>query len=314
MKPILMKRGGRLAALLAFAVVVAAACGDDEVDDQEEPAKTPAQLACEAVQEYVTGCGTVSPCDQALLDDCAKVMGSVADAYVVAVTQCIEAKKPPMTCLGESLSALKATAAQQALAAKYCSECALGIPGCESAFFGEGADSDAKLGVVLLPFGDDVVNEVAEKCAQGFGCAATFLECAKQTLLARAIPENTLQCMVDNLLNPQPAPADPCGQGGAASSSQTSSSTGGGDVMCVDLSAKNPPCTAADPAACMCNGCLGVCVGDPNDPASYSDCVCPECATDAYCMNTANCVNDGLCDPRAEGCVCADCASHASCS
>jgi hypothetical protein len=78
-------------------------------------------------------------------------------------------------------------------------------------------------------------------------------------------------------------------------------------VTCVDVAAdKN--CVDADPATCTCQAC------DPGNGCEASeDCVCPDCAADAFCADPANCNNDGECDPYLEGCGCADCAGHVEC-
>lgn len=79
-------------------------------------------------------------------------------------------------------------------------------------------------------------------------------------------------------------------------------SGGGGELVCADL---NPKCPAADPVACECAGCSSVC--------AESDCVCPSCANDSWCIDPTHCTADGVCDPFEEGCICPDCADHPSC-
>jgi hypothetical protein len=88
--------------------------------------------------------------------------------------------------------------------------------------------------------------------------------------------------------------------------------------MCSDVTtyeiATGVPCQAPNAAGCECNGCgQAQCFLDVDDPTTYSDCTCPECAADAFCSDPNNCQNDGVCDPFLEGCVCADCADHPQC-
>ena len=107
------------------------------------------------------------------------------------------------------------------------------------------------------------------------------------------------------------APPGAGGQTGAAGgTTSTQSGAGGGCALCA---IGGPDCTHADAAACACKGCQGYC-NDPDAPQlAVSDCVCPSCADDAFCSNPQSCVDDGICDPYAEGCVCADCADHPLC-
>ncbi|MCA9636758.1 MAG: hypothetical protein KC420_12085 [Myxococcales bacterium] len=81
-----------------------------------------------------------------------------------------------------------------------------------------------------------------------------------------------------------------------------------GELMCNDEALMGSSCTVGDPSTCTCAGCVldGMCTLE-------DDCVCGECAGDAFCGDVANCANDGLCDPYNEGCACADCASHPQC-
>jgi hypothetical protein len=231
------------------------ACGDDEGGgDGGPPAKTPAQLFCEAVEKKVTECGAATPCDQALVGDCGEVVAVLSDSYIQAATACIEAGGGPLGCLGSSLGAAEPSAAHQAFASQFCSSCAFGVTGCEGLFFSQGEGSEvAVAGALVLPFGDDVVNELATECASGITCLATFTSCAQGVLASRAIPDQTLGCVVDSLTNPVASSAnDACASGTAT---QTGTDTGGGTgtqtMNCVD----DGVCSPYD-EGCICADCV----------------------------------------------------------
>ncbi len=58
-------------------------------------------------------------------------------------------------------------------------------------------------------------------------------------------------------------------------------------------------------------GGSGLCITDGDCEDDH--CVCPDCDDDPFCSDPQYCVNDGYCDPWAEGCVCDDCISHPEC-
>ena len=76
-------------------------------------------------------------------------------------------------------------------------------------------------------------------------------------------------------------------------------------LYCSDVQA-NPICTAADPALCVCLGCVDDGVCDLTE-----DCVCSDCSSQATCTNGCN--HDAICNPYEEACSCPDCAAHPEC-
>lgn len=71
-----------------------------------------------------------------------------------------------------------------------------------------------------------------------------------------------------------------------------------------------------DLGKCDFGGCGTLAVGCVADGVcdDKDDCVCSDCASDAYCNPGAQaCPNDGVCEPHYEGCSCADCGKNASC-
>jgi hypothetical protein len=93
------------------------------------------------------------------------------------------------------------------------------------------------------------------------------------------------------------------GVGGAGGSGGAGGAGGGSAFTCADVENDNL-CDEADAVACVCIGC-------DSQNCGISDCVCPSCDGNMYCV--MNCEDDGICDPYSEGCTCADCAAHPLC-
>jgi hypothetical protein len=133
-----------------------------------------------------------------MLEDCAGVAALLSDPVVTAAADCIEAGGPPLRCLASSTAAVAPTAAHRSFASKFCSDCLLGLPGCEEAFFSDGTGDAGIAGALILPFGDALVEGITAECAGGLSCA-TFPSCAQGVLLQQALPEATAACLIDSL-------------------------------------------------------------------------------------------------------------------
>ena len=253
----------RTLALCGLIVAALGAACDEAAEEQEVPL-TSAQKLCKTLGEFMASCGAATPCDQPLLDDCADVSSAVSDSFLGTATTCLEHGGTPTGCFFSGLESLQATQAHHRLASSFCAECAFGVPGCEELFFSP--EGDSGIGALLLPFGDDLITEVTDRCAVGLGCAATFVSCAEQVIIERAIPENTMMCLLQNVTNAAAfsaptecnlASGDPAGTGTATSASGAgtgagasgsggapggpstgsgaSTSSGGGGDMCEDI-------------------------------------------------------------------------------
>jgi hypothetical protein len=236
-----MLRGFRvlLAASVAFG-----ACGGSEEDGGSSPPETPAERLCKAIDRSIQRCGG-GPCDQALLGDCATLAGVLSDPFLEAAARCVEAGGTPADCLGAGLGGLEPTAGQQAFARKFCAECPpVPIPGCEDALLG-GQNVPEQLAAVsklLLPFGDPVLADLESQCLGGLTCIAEFPNCVQKVLAERALPAQTIQCVLDSLVSGGGAGTDAgacvvdggagtagsTGSGGTPGAGGTSGSTGSG--------------------------------------------------------------------------------------
>lgn len=219
-----------------FAAMVAAGCGVDESDSAsggQGQAQSPQQNACAAVGDYIGQCAQASACDEALLADCDAMLGIVNDEVVAAMASCVGGGQSPVGCLVGAAAEATPRESHLSFAAQFCSECALGVPGCEEAFFSD--TSDIEVGLAVLPFGDDVVTQLRDECATGLGCAASFSSCAQEVLAQQTIPAATIECVLGGLLSPGSIDVGACGDVATVSSSATggattvaSSSTGSG--------------------------------------------------------------------------------------
>jgi hypothetical protein len=200
-----MRNHRSFASVVAFALLVA--CNADSGGE------TAAQRYCAAVETQQTMCGTASTCDEAILTDCGSVTALLNDAYVDESANCVEAGGTALGCLVESRAAVAPSSAHQAFASAFCSNCGLGISGCEETLF-DTAESDLAIaGAIILPLGDSLVGKLQEECTSGLTCLATFSTCAQGVLAQEAIPTETLTCVLDGWISGDPEAAM-CGMDG----------------------------------------------------------------------------------------------------
>jgi hypothetical protein len=253
-------RSGRKANLvgLASTVLVASLVGACAVEQEPapgdesasgssssgQPAATAAEQTCQALAGYLEECGGGTSCDEALLADCAQVTGLLNDAYLNALTQCLGTeKKSPSSCLQGAVAEVQATASHQAFAERFCSGCMFGVTGCTELILGgeeQGNDMAAAARKLVFSPGDSVVDEISDKCTSGMTCAAELPECAKQVLVARGIPESSIECLLGSLTDPNPIDPGQClpGTGGSGAGGSTGGSGGsgaGGSTGCAQV-------------------------------------------------------------------------------
>jgi hypothetical protein len=187
--------------LVSLSALVAVGCGSDEEESAEEVDEpTPGELLCASIESSIQECAAKTPCDDALVADCADVVDVLSAPFIESTRTCVEDKAgSPTGCLVKGMAGLAPTAAHKELAAAFCSSCAFGAPGCEGVFFSSDG-SEYALGTVILPLSDEVVAEIGGQCATGLGCAASFVGCAQGVLTNRALPTETAKCMVESLI------------------------------------------------------------------------------------------------------------------
>jgi hypothetical protein len=182
-----MKRITTWTCLLLFA-----GCGGDDGPTVQE-------RFCEAAAGSMSPCAGQGGCDDALMTDCAGMAGVLNDTYLEASTACMEMGGEMVGCMKDSLGALTPSDAHRNLASAFCSECALGISGCEDVFFSEDDDDAAKAGAVVVPLSDALADQIASECASGLTCAASFSSCAQGQIAAAGLPTDTVGCMVEKV-------------------------------------------------------------------------------------------------------------------
>ncbi len=213
------------------------ACGSDDAGGGGSVAKTPGQQLCESLKNNITACGASTPCDDALVADCAGVVDMLSEQYLVTTKGCLDGGGSPSGCLASSFKGLTPSSAHQSFAKTFCGDCLGGVvPACEDLFFGQGGSipDDLKVaGALILPLGDGLVSQIEQECATAspLTCAAKFSSCAQGVLAQQALPADTLKCLVDGLIEGDTA-VKTCtsdgGLGGSTGSGGSSGATGSG--------------------------------------------------------------------------------------
>ncbi|MFZ6179185.1 hypothetical protein [Nannocystis pusilla] len=260
-----------LSSLLLAAALTAPGCGGGKSGGGSE--LTPAAQFCGSLSEYVGACAAAAtPCDQAMIDDCASVVGLVSDGFLRSASDCIQAGGSPFSCLAGAIGGLAPSAAHEAFVAQFCDECAFGVGGCADVLLGraEGPPELKAASALVLPLGDSLVDALRAECASGLGCLATFPSCAQKVLAQQVIPENTLQCLLDSLggkTSDAPVPEDISGACGL-SGGETMGGPGWTTAGTAGASASEPTATDATGETSASTGPTG---GDPGttqgDPA-----------------------------------------------
>jgi hypothetical protein len=172
----------------------------DGTEERLESATTPAgeQMCQQAIKSFVKNKDRFSHCDFALVADCTNVLGVLQDNYVNAIAECLSDDQYPAVCFFEATLALQPTEAHHDLVSSYCDQCLFGVDGCEEVFY-FGDQGQLGLGMVALPFSDDVVRQIEDECTTDLTCSVDLPGCTQEILLDRLIPQDTLACLLNPL-------------------------------------------------------------------------------------------------------------------
>lgn len=227
----------------------------------------PLSTFCDNAKASLTKCTeNADPCDQTLTTSCTNLANGVSPTTAAAVNDCLESGVcGATTCLTRAQNAAHATAAETALATKYCQLCEPNNGGCQSQFY----DPKSKEpGVLVLPYADAIANAIGSQClADASGCG-TFAACT-QTTIASALP---------TLVPPDLAT---CISGAFQNDTSTTTPTvdGGGAVL----------------QTCTADNCQGCCRNDVcQDGSAVSACgingnQCSTCGKNQQCLATGEC-------------------------
>ncbi len=139
--------------------------------------------------------GVEDECAKTLTMTCESVLGIINPDYLAAVSVCMDGGSDVLTCLAEGFANLAPKLAHLTLAEAFCEECALDVPGCEEVFFIDG--EAAGIGVLTLPFSEELIAEVTAECTDGFTCALDFPSCAREVIEAHIPGIEDLFCVAD---------------------------------------------------------------------------------------------------------------------
>jgi len=226
---------------------------------------------CEALNDAVGRCGPATQCESAVAADCSVLLEVFSDGFAGAFEGCLDDGKTIATCFGETES--EPTEAHAAFATAFCGQCAFGTMGCEDMFGDAPPQGLLPVRALLLALDDELVADITAACTSGASCAADFATCAQGVLVGRALPEDSVGCVIEELMSPSLVTGD-CA-GGVTSTSASSSSTGGsagmggtggtggsgGTASCDDVDSEpNGSETAVVPLGTLtdCNGAANV--------------------------------------------------------
>ena len=262
-----------------IAILVASACSDEAAPPEDNNTTSGPEL-CQLMASQLQKCGATTPCDDAIVQDCASLVGILSDAMLANATTCLKNGGTALSCVIGAVQGLTPTETHTAFGDNFCEVCTggFGVDTCKSTLFS--SESTFQVGAILLPFGDGIVQKISDSCVTDIAGCATIVGCVQTTLLEEAIPQATIECVVNSLADPStvPAPSN-CGDGGAPAGGNGQGGHGqggdgqggahqggngqGGTENCVDQCVATYPGGLTDLQAvydCLfCGACFDVC-------------------------------------------------------
>lgn len=268
---------GSLGILGGLGLLTAIGCAADE------RAAGSAATLCEGLQGYVSACGSLSPCENALVRDCGALEGALSDNFAVAATDCLNNLGTPMSCMLDAVGQTPSSAKLQEFATTVCL-CSSGSgDGCEEEFL-TGDNSDVgRAGRLARMVNDQVLAEVETECTGGEACTDNFEDCFID-VLGRSVPSETSSCVADAVLG---RAADDCEAADTEGPADTGVDTegGSGDTDSGDDSdTSNSSDSGGDTD--------GVCDSEGCDCMFNEECAGDLECIDDVCTSTAECGDD----------------------
>ena len=167
-------------ALFITAFVIVAGCNSDP------EASTGGDYCGTAKSVSDSGkCKEPTDCDGTLASEaCGSLSKVVSQATLNAAKDCLDSGVcGPAACLARAQKNVSPTKAHKTLAANFCQFCAPNVQDCEAQFFSKTGRLPGRL---VLPYADDIVKEVDDKCTGNEGCQAQFTQCVTETVTAVA--------------------------------------------------------------------------------------------------------------------------------
>jgi hypothetical protein len=224
---------------------------------------------CGVMRGYISACGTLSPCESAIVRDCATVETSFATSFIEEIASCMRALGTPMHCIAEAFDTTVSSARLESFSTTICLECGSGAGPCEAEVTAGTADHAlARAGRLARVLSPSLLDAVETECATGSGCADTFEVCAAG-VLARSLPAESVACVMAAVLDGDVS--DGC-EGGSVGDTDGGDTDGSGPTSMGDTDddPTDPTDTAGDTDGCTHEGC----------PCMFSE----ECSGELVCV------------------------------
>jgi hypothetical protein len=270
--------------IIGAAIGAAASCDDEQAEHEK------AASFCESMDGYVSSCDELNACEKAVVRDCDPLRTVLASAFVDATADCMNALGSPQSCLADAVELTPSSGALEAFAQQLCLECGDGAGACEDEVLGGDGDGPlARAGRLARVLDRGVLEDVADECATGEGCAESFEACAEQ-VLSREVPDDSASCLIDAVQErydddcdaSASTTGDPSDPSGDPSDPSGDSSDPSGDPSDPTGDPTDP---TGDPEECRDEGCACQFNEDCTGSLLCVDDVCtgaPECADDEW--------------------------------
>jgi hypothetical protein len=227
------------------------------------------------MQGYISSCGTLSPCENAIVRDCGALETTLARSFVDETTRCMRALGTPLHCFAAAFDATTSSSELERFARTLCLECGDGAGTCEAEVIaGTGEHALARAGRLARVLSPPLLEAVERDCATGTDCAETFELCAAG-VLARAVPAESVACVMEAI---DGETMDDCGHASAGGTDDGGADTGGPTTV-GDTDDPTDPTNPTDPT------------GDTGDTDGCTTEGCP-CMFSEDCSGALECIDD----------------------
>ena len=262
-------------------------------------------------------CTAPTECDTQLTGDCATLGKALSESTVAAAKDCLESGIcGAASCASRAQKGSTPTAAHKKLAQSFCEFCAPNLTDCTATFYKRGSKS---AGLVVLPYGEEVVKAIDDACTGTDGCQAAFTTCAATVVrekVGELLDSATADCVIRGFANDEsevaigpdgkpaavtctPANCTGCCRDDKCENGDAVTACGAGAKTCEICSSTSKCTGGVCKEPCGPNTCQGCCDGDTcvqgttTDKCGEEGAACTKCSVALVCSNHA-CI-DGSC-------------------